>query len=140
MIDIKQIESVIRLMSKHNITELSVSDSGKNITLKKGFNKDIDCISSADSKQQIQHDNINTKLSKNTIVSPIVGSFFRSPDPNSNPFVKIGDTVSPETTVCIIEAMKVMNEIKAEKHGKVKEVLVENAQAVEFGQPLFTLE
>ena len=140
MIDIKQIESVIRLMSKHNIAELSVSDSGKNITLKKGFDKDIGCINSADGKQQIQHHNINTKPSKSTIVSPIVGSFFRSPDPNSNPFVKIGDTVSPKTTVCIIEAMKVMNEIKAEKHGKIKEILVENAQAVEFGQPLFTLE
>ncbi len=76
----------------------------------------------------------------NTIDSPIVGTFYRSPSPDSETFVKEGDEVTPETVVCIIEAMKVMNEIKAEKSGRIKKVLVENTQPVEFGQPLFELE
>ena len=75
-----------------------------------------------------------------TIDSPIVGTFYRSSAPGMEAFVKPGMKVEPDTTVCISEAMKVMNEIKAEKSGVIKEVLVENGQPVEFGQPLFTLE
>jgi acetyl-CoA carboxylase biotin carboxyl carrier protein len=69
-----------------------------------------------------------------------VGTFYRAPSPDAKPFVEVGDKVTPDTVVCIVEAMKVMNEIKAEKSGVIKEVLVENAQPVEFGQPLFALE
>jgi acetyl-CoA carboxylase biotin carboxyl carrier protein len=69
-----------------------------------------------------------------------VGTFYRAPSPDAEPFVKIGAHVSPDTVMCIIEAMKVMNEIKAEKSGVIKEILVENSQPVEFGQPLFVLE
>ncbi len=71
------------------------------------------------------------------IKSPIVGTFYRSPSPTSDPFVKIGDNVDQETVVCIIEAMKLMNEIHAEITGEVVKVFVENAQPVEYGQPLF---
>ena len=74
------------------------------------------------------------------IKSPIVGTFFRSPAPNSEPFVKIGDRISPESVVCIIEAMKLMNEIHAETTGVVAEVYVENGQPVEYGQPLFGIK
>lgn len=74
------------------------------------------------------------------IESPIVGTFYRSSAPGSDAFVKVGAKVDADTTVCIIEAMKVMNEIKAEKSGVIKEILVENGQPVEFGQPLFILE
>ena len=74
------------------------------------------------------------------IESPIVGTFYRSASPGGEPLVKVGMKVDADTTVCIVEAMKVMNEIKAEKTGTVKEVLVENGQPVEFGQPLFVLE
>jgi len=77
---------------------------------------------------------------RNTIDAPIVGTFYRAASPDSPAFAKVGDTVTPDSVVCIIEAMKVMNEIKAEKSGVVKEVLVENAQPVEFGQPLFVIE
>jgi acetyl-CoA carboxylase biotin carboxyl carrier protein len=77
---------------------------------------------------------------RKTIDAPIVGTFYRAASPDTPAFVKVGDTVTAETVVCIIEAMKVMNEIKAEKSGVIKEVLVENAQAVEFGQPLFVIE
>jgi acetyl-CoA carboxylase biotin carboxyl carrier protein len=69
-----------------------------------------------------------------------VGTFYKASSPESSPFVKIGDKVSPESVVCIIEAMKVMNEIKAEKSGVIKEILLDNGTPVEFGQPLFVLE
>ena len=75
-----------------------------------------------------------------TIDSPIVGTFYRSSAPGVEAFVKVGSKVEPDTTVCIIEAMKVMNEIKAEKSGVIKEILVENGQPVEYGQPLFVIE
>jgi len=72
--------------------------------------------------------------------SPLVGTFFRSPKPDADPFVNPGDEVGPDKVLCIIEAMKVMNEIKAEMAGVVKEVLVKNGQAVEFGEDLFLSE
>ena len=74
------------------------------------------------------------------ITSPIVGTFYRSPSPDADPFVDVGSHVEPETTICIIEAMKVMNEVKAEKKGVIREVLVENGQPVEYGQPIFLIE
>ena len=75
-----------------------------------------------------------------TIDSPLVGTLYRAPSPEAAPFVKVGDKVTPDTVVCIVEAMKVMNEIKAEKSGVIKDILVENGSAVEFGQPLFVIE
>ena len=74
------------------------------------------------------------------IKSPMVGTFYKAPSPESPAFVKVGDMVEPGKTVCIIEAMKIMNEIKCEVKGKVKEILVENAQAVEYNQPLIIVE
>ena len=71
------------------------------------------------------------------IPSPIVGTFYRSPSPTADPFVKIGSNVEPESVVCIIEAMKLMNEIQAEASGEVVKIYVENGQPVEYGQPLF---
>ena len=75
-----------------------------------------------------------------TIDSPLVGTLYRAPSPEAAPFVKVGDKVTPDTVVCIVEAMKVMNEVKAEKSGVIKEILVENGQPVEYGQPMFVLE
>ena len=74
------------------------------------------------------------------IVSPMVGTFYRTPSPESPSYVEIGTEVTPETVVCIIEAMKVMNEIKAELAGTITEVLVENGKPVQFGQPLFRVK
>jgi acetyl-CoA carboxylase biotin carboxyl carrier protein len=74
------------------------------------------------------------------IVSPMVGTFYRAPSPDSAPYVKEGQEVSEESVVCIIEAMKVMNEIKAEVKGAITEVLVENGTAVQYGQPLFRVK
>jgi acetyl-CoA carboxylase biotin carboxyl carrier protein len=72
--------------------------------------------------------------------APIVGTFYRSPSPDSDSYVQIGDTVRPGDVLCIIEAMKLMNEIECEVAGTIREILVEDAQAVEFDQPLFVIE
>ncbi|WP_416189999.1 acetyl-CoA carboxylase biotin carboxyl carrier protein [Neisseria sp. CCUG17229] len=72
--------------------------------------------------------------------SPMVGTFYRAPGPNAKPFVEIGQSVKAGDTLCIIEAMKLMNEIEAEKSGVIKEILVENGTPVEFGEPLFIIE
>lgn len=74
------------------------------------------------------------------IESPLVGTFYTAPSPDSAPFVQVGDRVTPDTVICIIEAMKVMNEIKAEKSGVVKEIVAQNGQPVEYGQVLIVLE
>jgi acetyl-CoA carboxylase biotin carboxyl carrier protein len=75
----------------------------------------------------------------NLVKSPMVGTFYRAPSPGANAFVEIGQTVKPGDTLCIIEAMKLLNEIEAEVAGEIKEILVENGQAVEYGQPLFVI-
>jgi len=74
------------------------------------------------------------------VKSPMVGILYRAPSPEAEPYVEVGDEVKPDTVLCIIEAMKVMNEIKAEAAGVIREILAENAQAVQFGQPLFKIE
>lgn len=75
-----------------------------------------------------------------TIVSPIVGTFYRSPSPEDDPFVKVGDHVEKGQTVCIVEAMKIMNEIESEFSGNISKILVEDGQPVEYDQPLFSIE
>lgn len=73
------------------------------------------------------------------VTSPMVGTFYRAPSPGAAPFVNVGDTVKEGQTICIIEAMKLLNEIECDKAGVIKEILVENGQAVEYGQPLFVI-
>lgn len=74
------------------------------------------------------------------VVSPMVGTFYRAPSPDADPYVQPGDSVKADTVLCIVEAMKLMNEIKAEMSGVVRKILVENGQPVEFGQPMFYIE
>ena len=73
------------------------------------------------------------------VTSPMVGTFYRSPSPGADPFVQVGDSVKEGQTLCIIEAMKLLNEIESDKTGVVKEILIDNGQAVEYGQPLFVI-
>ena len=80
------------------------------------------------------------QVAGHAIKSPMVGTFYRSSSPGSNPFVEIGSVVKEGDTVCIIEAMKILNEIEADKSGTVTKILSENGQAVEYGQPLFMIE
>jgi len=90
----------------------------------------------ADSGKAAEEDDSHLKK----VTSPMVGTFYRSPAPESPPFVKVGDQVSDDTVLCIIEAMKLMNEIKAEMSGKIAKIYVENGQPVEYGQPIFGIE
>ncbi|VVD97458.1 acetyl-CoA carboxylase, biotin carboxyl carrier protein [Pandoraea morbifera] len=73
------------------------------------------------------------------VTSPMVGTFYRAPSPGADPFAQVGDSVKEGQTLCIIEAMKLLNEIESDKAGVIKEILVENGQAVEYGQPLFVI-
>lgn len=83
---------------------------------------------------------VPTEPEGHTVKSPMVGTFYRSPSPGAASFIELGQVVKPGDTLCIIEAMKLLNEIEAEVGGKVKEILVENGQPVEYGQPLFIIE
>ena len=75
-----------------------------------------------------------------TVKSPMVGTFYRASSPGAKPFVEVGDTIKEGETICIVEAMKILNEIEADKSGTVTRILVDNGQAVEYGQPLYTIE
>jgi len=151
---IEEIRSIVQLMSKHDLTEFKIEAEEMRLCIKRGTN----AVAAAPAAPTIvtpsafQHpptpsapagesaQDGKPQTHSETIDSPIVGTFYRAPSPDAKPFVEVGDKVTPDTVVCIVEAMKVMNEIKAEKSGVVKEVLVENAQPIEFGQPLFALE
>ena len=149
--NIKEIKEVINLMNENGLTEIEVEKDGLKIRLKKGLEGTIESAiteraapkaHAAPTLQQIQPEEpAAPPKSKNLeIKSPMVGTFYNAPSPDAPPFVKLGDNIEPGKVVCVIEAMKLMNEIKSEIKGKVVAVLVENADPVEFGQTLFLIE
>lgn len=145
--DLKDIKAIIDLMKKNSVSEFELERQDFKIRLKRGGNG---------SNPPVQYEEQVIAYPPNTpvltapspspapavsneleIKSPMIGTFYRAPSPESGSYVEVGTEVNAETVVCIIEAMKVMNEIKAEVKGVVTQVLVENAKPVEFGQPLF---
>ena len=152
--DIKDIKAIIDLMKKNSITEFELERQDSKIRLKRGPNGGV---------APVQYDDPAAGTIPGTapamipapastapaavpppaatgeveIKSPMIGTFYRAPSPEAASYVEIGTEINNETVVCIIEAMKVMNEIKAEVKGVITQVLVENAKPVEFGQPLF---
>lgn len=90
-------------------------------------------------QQEDAGDKEKDEVSGNVVTSPIVGTFYRAPSPEDDPFVKVGDQVEKGQTLCIVEAMKIMNEIESEYSGEIKKILVEDSEAVEFEQPLFVV-
>ena len=151
--DIKDIKRVVDLMTKNDLTEFSLDDNGFKLELKRG--------SSEVATQYIQAPQmaaapmamapmaaapaaaaapVADEVEGEEIKSPIVGTFYGAPTPESPAFVKVGEEVTEDTVVCIVEAMKVMNEIKAEMTGTVKKILIEDGTPVQFGEPLFILE
>lgn len=142
---IKKVKDLISLMNENNLTEIEVEEEGTKIRLKKNnldaVQTSIQLPSIKASLQEGSNKYLTSKQDKelSEIVAPMVGTFYSSA-PSADPYVNIGDTVDEETVVCIIEAMKIMNEVKAETEGKIVEVIVENGAAVEFGQPLFRVE
>jgi acetyl-CoA carboxylase biotin carboxyl carrier protein len=148
-VDLKDIKAIIDLMKKNSITEFELEKQDFKIRLKRGGNGSGHSSSSEESllvyPQHMAGALAPVTLPPPTasndleIKSPMVGTFYRAPSPESANYVEIGSEVNPDTVVCIIEAMKVMNEIKAEVKGVITQVLVENAKPVEFGQPLFKI-
>lgn len=148
--NIKEIREVINLMNENGLTEIELEKDGLKIRLKKGQGGSVETAVSEQAAQapapaqpapQAQGAQADAPQKKNLeIKSPMVGTFYKAPSPDSPPFVKVGDNVDVGQVVCIIEAMKLMNEIKSEVKGKIAAVLVENADPVEFGQILFLVE
>jgi acetyl-CoA carboxylase biotin carboxyl carrier protein len=148
--ELDQIKAIIAMMKENDLTEFSMEQNGLKIRIRRGPEGYQQTISlppavvaaaapaappeaipaavAATPAEDIKH-----------IVSPMVGTFYRAPSPDAASYIEVGAEVDTETVVCIIEAMKVMNEIKAEMKGIVTEVLVENAKPIEFGQKLFAV-
>lgn len=147
--NIKEIKEIINLMNENGLTEIELEKDGLKIRLKKGSGGSVETtLIEAMQRpalilpaQQVQAGEPPAPQKKNLeIKSPMVGTFYKTPSPDSPPFIKVGDNVDAGQVVCIIEAMKLMNEIKSEVKGKIAAVLVENADPVEFGQILFLVE
>lgn len=149
--DIEDIKKLVGLMVENDLSRVEIKTGDSHVLLRRGQPQ-------INSPVQVTHHQMAASMpqgapvaapaapvaaappSNETVIrSPMVGTFYSSPDPDSPVFIKAGDTVGPGSVVCLIEAMKVFNEIKAECSGRITRVLVENRQAVEFDQPLFAV-
>jgi len=143
--DIKQIKTLTDLMVEHDLSEIMIRDGDNRIVLRRRGSQTAGAPPVVTMTPAAAHAPTPASAPPvgepgiDTIDSPMVGTFYTSPDPESPPFVKPGDRITPDTVVCIIEAMKVFNEIKAEKAGTVVSVEVANASPVEYGQPLIKI-
>jgi acetyl-CoA carboxylase biotin carboxyl carrier protein len=152
--DLKELKRIIAIFQKAKIAELEVESEGVRFKLKKEGKErktppkevPVEVVSvpaGALEQKPLSAEEAKVKEVKeglHEILSPMIGTFYVSPSPDSPPFVDIGQGVKEDDTVCIIEAMKIMNEIKADIKGKIVKVLVKNGETVEFGQPLFLVE
>lgn len=150
--DISEIKKIVELMQEHDVSKFELEEESFRLALVRGAADDIKMVSPLPAAAPLpaappapaaaapaaapaaEEDDGSAEIK-----SPIVGTFYRSSSPDSDPFVKVGDTVDKDSVVCIVEAMKVMNEIKAEVKGKITKILVENASPVVYGQPLFKI-
>lgn len=151
IVELKDIKAIIDLMRKNAISEFELERQDYKIRLKRGVNSGsivaFDDIGNAPPPVLLPANSPGSTATPGKpadgsagqleIKSPMIGTLYRSPSPDSAPYVDVGSEVGPDTVVCIIEAMKVMNEIKAEVRGVITQVLIDNAKPVEFGQPLY---
>jgi oxaloacetate decarboxylase alpha subunit len=160
--NIKEIKELVRILDGTDITEFCLEDEGSKIQIKKGSavttqvipaqipmmaNPVLNQINTPSlvaqapaTAQSLEEKAEGLGPNQIAIVAPMVGTFYRAPSPDAEAYVQAGQVVSVGQVVCIIEAMKLMNEIESEWRGKIVEILVENGQPVEYGQPLFVLE
>ena len=150
----EEIEELIRLVEDSQITELEISEGRKKIRISKGhagiyanvpmpsFSYPPDLAAQTGEHNQDDPSASSAVLASNLkqITSPMVGTFYSAPSPDAEPFVAEGRAVAVGQTVCIVEAMKLMNEIGSDFNGVIRKVLIDNAQPVEYGQPLFLVE
>ncbi len=144
--DLERIEALLKLLAAHDVTEFAWRDADKTIRLRLGPPPVRHVVAAAhDLPMQAARPPGESAAAPaaddglKTIDSPMVGTFYRSPKPGAPAFVEVGSQVAPGKTLCIVEAMKLMNEIEAEIGGTIVEILVENGQPVQFGQPLFKI-
>jgi len=156
--NVDEIKAIVKLMSDNDLTEFKIEAEQYNLCIKRGGTKvqavqagmlaPMMAAAQLPQVQQVPQSAAAPPLPAEpasqataaTIDSPLVGTFYRAPGPDATPFVKVGDKVTPDTVVCIIEAMKVMNEVKAEKSGVIKDIVATDGTPVEYGQPLFVIE
>ncbi|NQU22649.1 MAG: acetyl-CoA carboxylase biotin carboxyl carrier protein [Candidatus Nealsonbacteria bacterium] len=147
--DVEKINRLVELMEDHDLKEIDLRQGETRVRLRRGADP-AELIAAAVPRAEVppplpapvpvapapQADDEHFAV----VISPMVGTFYATSDPDSPPYVKVGDHVGPETTVCIVEAMKVFNQIPAEVSGKIVAVLVENGEPVEYGQPIFKVD
>lgn len=147
--DIESLKSLIAFMNENDLVELEIEEEGRKVRLVKtgagsgqviAMPAHLPGMTTAQAAPVAQAVPEATPANTQIIKAPMVGTFYRASSPDSDPFVDVGSQVNQESVVCIIEAMKVMNEIRAEVVGRIVEVLVENGHPVEYGQPLFKVE
>jgi acetyl-CoA carboxylase biotin carboxyl carrier protein len=150
--DVRKVRKFIELMNEHDLAEIDLRQGDQRIRLRRGPETvtvaSAPMAAVASTPSSVGHGAPAEKQPGATapddgtlsIRSPMVGTFYTAASPESPPFVKVGDQVGPETTVCIVEAMKVFNEIPAECSGRIAAILAQNGDPVEFGQPLFRVE
>lgn len=145
--DLNYIEKIAKIVKDNQLTEITLEDGEKAITVRKEGSYCAPVVQSAPASSVVS--TISSKEEKqvsaetavrNAITSPMVGAFYAAPAPGAKPFVKVGDVVSTGQVVCIVEAMKLMNEIESEVSGRITEICVEDGQSVEYGQVLMYVE
>lgn len=146
LLDVQLIGKIVDLMVDRDLSEVELRDGDKHVVIKRSLPQVVATAMPVSMAPAGPHAAVSSGGGASvksvddglvTIRSPMVGTYYGSPDPDSAAFVKIGDAVSADSVVCIIEAMKVFNEIKADVSGSIEQILVKNEQPVEFGQPLF---
>ncbi|MGV2881975.1 acetyl-CoA carboxylase biotin carboxyl carrier protein [Paenibacillus taichungensis] len=152
MFKLSEIKELIKLVDESSVQELEIENEGSRLSIRKPGKTEYVQAAAIQPQmiaaQQVQPaavvaeaaPQVDTTSHLHKIVSPMVGTFYRASTPEAGPFVSAGDKVVEKTTVCIIEAMKLMNELDADIKGEIVEVLVENGQLVEYGQPLFLVK
>ena len=150
--DLRKLKTLIDLVSESNISELEITEAEGKVRIVKGGPAAVAVmpavaaapvavpVAAAPAVQAAPAEAPAAPPAGKVIKSPMVGTFYRAASPGAKPFVDVGDAVKPGQAVCIIEAMKIMNEIESDLEGRIAKLLCENGQAVEFGQPLFVLE
>ena len=148
--NLKEIKEMINLMNENDLVELEIEKDGMRIRLRKMASGTTEVFTgpitteqdriSKETAARTAEENEKATVKTLEIKTPMVGTFYRAPSPEAPPYVEVNQIVEPGQVICVIEAMKLMNEIKSEIKGKVLEVLVDNAEPVEFGQPLFIFE
>ena len=148
--DLRKLKTLIDLVSDSNVSELEITEAEGKVRIVKSSGAPlvmqqpgvvmVAAPSAAPVAAAPAADTAPAVETSHAVKSPMVGTFYRSASPGAKPFVEVGDLVKEGETICIIEAMKILNEIEADKSGMVKKILCENGQAVEYGQPLFLID